>query len=379
LNRVVTGDTLCASRRRQPVRKGRSHRLLVTGVVLFVAFLIGAGGAAPRYNRIVFGALPLAGALVCFGIAAFLHGSITRRRAWAGTAIGCWMLAAVAVVIWMQPSLAGARTPEPPIERAHVLLTLPTDRARTALFAELQPVEVSGCTLERFGEPHDGGYLMCSNLLASVRAGYSYGIHGYDQWGCDVARNRKVRVHQYDCFDLTRPACPNGDTVFHAECVGPTRRTDAEGRVFDQLLNQFTANGDAENRLVVKMDVEGAEWESLLQLPADVLGRIDQLAVEFHMVGLDEQLAVVRRLKDVFHVAHLHYNNYACAERLDPFPAWAYEVLFVNKRIARAVGPRAAGPHPLDAVNNPRVPDCQAPTSRWAAAIPGALRPGFLR
>ena len=39
--------------------------LLTCGVVFFAAFIVAAGGAAPRYNRIVFGALPLVLALVC--------------------------------------------------------------------------------------------------------------------------------------------------------------------------------------------------------------------------------------------------------------------------------------------------------------------------
>jgi hypothetical protein len=355
----------------------RPDRLLVLGVVLFLAFLIGAGGAAPRYNRIVYGAPQLAGALLCVGLAAYVRGSMTRRRAWMRVGVSCWILALVAVAIWLQPGLAGAARPEPRVERAHVLLTLPRDRARAELFAELQPVELSNCKLERFGEPHDGGYLLCGNLLTSARVGYSYGIHGYDQWGCDVARRLDVRVHQYDCFDLTRPSCPGGDTVFHEECVGPVRRRDGQGRTFDALHNQFSANGDGANRAVVKMDVEGAEWDSLLQTPSSVLERIEQFAVEFHMADLDQQLAVVRRVKGLFHVAHVHYNNYGCAERIDPLPATAYEVLFVNKRLAEAVGPKAAGPHPLDAPNNPRVPDCQAPTSRWSAAIPGALRFGI--
>ena len=71
---------------------------------------------------------------------------------------------------------------------------------RTALFAELTPVEVSNCRLERFGEPNEGGYLMCGNLLSSIKVGYSYGIAGYDQWGCDVARKLNLRVHQVRLF-----------------------------------------------------------------------------------------------------------------------------------------------------------------------------------
>ena len=75
-----------------------------------------------------------------------------------------------------------------------------------------------------------------------------------------------VTLHQYDCFDTTRPACPGGDTIFHAECVGGTTRTE-EGRFFDTIENQFARNGDDGKRIVLKIDVEGAEWESFLLAP----------------------------------------------------------------------------------------------------------------
>lgn len=70
---------------------------------------------------------------------------------------------------------------------------------------------------------------------------------------------------------------------------------------------------------------------------------------------------VVTRLKQRFHVAHLHFNNFSCVEKSEPFPAAAYEVLFVNKRLAAVDGSkRWGGPQPADAPNNPTVPDCQA-------------------
>jgi hypothetical protein len=229
---------------------------------------------------------------------------------------------------------------------------------RRQLFDELRPVALTTCRLERFGEPNDGGYLVCGNLLGDVKAGYSYGIAGYDQWGCDVATNLRVPVHEYDCFNTTVPQCPGGTTIFHAECVANAGKVE-DGRPFDSIASQLARNGDGAHRLVVKIDVEGAEWASLHATPDDVLSRIDQLSVEFHGVRDESYLAVVRRLKRFFHVAHIHFNNFSCETGLDPFPSWAYEVLFVNRRLDRIDPSRAAGGlHPLDAPNNPALPDC---------------------
>lgn len=235
-------------------------------------------------------------------------------------------------------------------------------QVRRSLLEILQPGALTNCRLERFGEAHDGGYLMCGNLLGAAQSGYSYGIAGYDKWGCDISTRLNVAVHQYDCFDTTQPACPGGDTVFHAECVADRTRT-TEGRLFDTIENQMVRNGDAGKRIVMKIDVEGAEWDTFIHLPDHVLSRIDQMAVEFHRTADEDEkyLLVIERLKRFFHVAHLHFNNYSCVENLDPLPAWAYEVLFVNKRIG-VVDPsrRRAALHRFDAPNDPSSADCQA-------------------
>lgn len=260
------------------------------------------------------------------------------------------------IAAWLAERRRAAREQKP----QYVLRTR-EEQARHFLFAEVQPVKLANCELERFGEKNDGGYLLCGNLLTSVKSAYSYGIAGYDGWGCAVSTRLKVPTHQYDCFDSTRPACPGGDTQFHSECIGPDATTDKDGRPFDTLEHQIATNGDAGKQLVIKIDVEGAEWNSLMQTPDAVLERIDQIAIELHDFDRDVNrfIAVVTRLKEFFHVAHLHFNNYSCIRGLEPFPAQAYEVLFVSKRLAKVDGPGATRPNPLDAPNNPALPDCQ--------------------
>jgi hypothetical protein len=171
-----------------------------------------------------------------------------------------------------------------------------------------------------------------------------------------------VPVHQYDCFNLQAPVCKGGKTTFHGECVAGERSTDSAGRLFETPEQQFAKNGDDARHLVMKIDVEGAEWNTFLKTPDSVLERIDQLAVEFHGADKPHYLDVVKKLKRIFYIANLHFNNYSCSSRMPPFPAWAYEVLFVNKTLGLA---DPSGKRPVfsraNAPNNPEIADCQTP------------------
>jgi hypothetical protein len=232
---------------------------------------------------------------------------------------------------------------------------------REAIARELEPVGLNNCTFKRYGSSNDGGYLMCENLIKGIESAYSYGIDREDNWGCDVSKQFSVPVHQYDCFTPHRPACAGGKTIFHDECVGPKAETIG-GQPFDSISNQIQKNGDAGKRILLKIDVEGAEWDSLMATPDALLERIDQIPMELH--GTDEQrfLDTIRKLKRTFDVVNLHYNNWACSPDAAPLLAKAYQVLLVNKRVAvldPSVRPPAP-PSPLNAPDNPRAAECGA-------------------
>ena len=98
-----------------------------------------------------------------------------------------------------------------------------TRQLRNALYAALTPVRITNCTLGRYGNANDGGYLMCANLMAAAQSGYSYGIGGEDAWGCDVTAQTAIPIHQYDCFNTQAPACPDDQPRDHPTTQSPRR------------------------------------------------------------------------------------------------------------------------------------------------------------
>jgi hypothetical protein len=236
-------------------------------------------------------------------------------------------------------------------------------KLREAILAELQPVALKNCTFKRFGSANDGGYLMCENLIEPLDAAYSYGVGRNDDWGCEVSRRYHVPVHQYDCFDPARPTCNGGTFVFNNECVGD-RSGYRESRFFDTLENQIRKNGDIDRRLIIKMDIEGAEWDSLLAVPDELLASIPQIAMEMHGFDNPKIVEVLRKLKRNFYLVNLHFNNWSCTPNAAPLPAWAYQTHWVNRRIG-VPDPAAPFPAPMSALNAPDSstwPDCQLRT-----------------
>src|ERR1700751_537921 len=144
-----------------------------------------------------------------------------------------------------------------------VVRRVPARRLRASILSELQPVALKNCTFKRFGSANDGGYLMCENLIEPIDAAYSYGVGSNDDWGCELSRRYHVPVHEYDCFDPARPLCDGGALVFHNECVGD-RTGSRDSRFFDTLENQIRKNGQTSQRVIIKMDIEGSEWDALL-------------------------------------------------------------------------------------------------------------------
>jgi hypothetical protein len=228
-----------------------------------------------------------------------------------------------------------------------------TRENRQVLWNEIRPVALKNCTLCRIGSANDGGYLMCENLITGIESAYSYGIATEDNWGCQVSLKVSVGIHQYDCFTPNRPICSDlrqgelirflerqigdgriihviqrwlmvGRIAFHNECIGSKAET-IDSHPFDTLANQIAKNGDTGKRLLVKMDVEGAEWESLMATPDEVLEKIDQLPMELHGVDDPRFAEVIRKLKQAFYLVSVHFNNHACSDDLDPFPSSAFQ------------------------------------------------------
>merc|ERR1719174_2147334 len=141
---------------------------------------------------------------------------------------------------------------------------------------------------ERIGESHDGGYVTCTDGLDKGLVGaLSYGINGFDGWGMAVADRYKIPLNEYDCTNNKEPAvCKGCEVHFHNECI-----LDADGDAQDKfktLSEQLEDSGNmnvADRSLLLKIDVEAAEWKIFAEEPVENMRKFREIVVEYHWIN----------------------------------------------------------------------------------------------
>ena len=244
----------------------------------------------------------------------------------------------------------------------------------TNIINDCWPRECPG--LVRVGRDGDGGYVLPAAAFDEVDAVLSFGVS--DDWSFEescLLRRPGRPVHAYD------PTV--GLWTFFRRSL--KRRFGSERRpgVFFSYLRFFSGNRRhfsewvggrpgqtgvlraAERlgpsaRLLVKMDIEGAEYGVLGELAA-LAPRLACLVIEFHDVPAhaDEIAELVRRLAPTHPVVHLHGNNFAPLGP-DGVTPTVIELTFARAGLLPADQPLFAGSLPragLDQPNNREWPD----------------------
>jgi len=227
----------------------------------------------------------------------------------------------------------------------------------------LRPCRVDGLGFVRIGAGNDGGYVMLDAFEASgVAAAYSCGVGGDVSWDLDIA-SRGIDVWLYD---HTVRRLPAEHPRFHFARTGLAGHAAQQGcRTLGQLI---AANGhEGREDLILKMDIEGAEWDVLDETATATLEQFRQIVVEFHDLArvLDPVLrkpliAVLEKLSRTHQVVHVHGNG--CE-----VPIWiadlvlpqVMEVTYVRRRdFAGRFAPHTGTfPTELDRPNRPGLPD----------------------
>jgi hypothetical protein len=224
------------------------------------------------------------------------------------------------------------------------------------LVRSLHPLECDR-DLIRIGPTGDGGYLLPDDL-DDIRYAFSPGVSDESGFEADLA-SRGVQVFLAD-QSVDGPAEENANFVFDKKFVGSF--TDDNFMTLDDWKSRHI--GDYSGDLLLQMDIEGFEYETLLATSAALMQQFRIIVLEVHFLEqllcrpwFDLVSRVFRKLLSTHSVVHSHPNNCCGSVRSRgiELPRIMEMSFYRNDRISsRRYATRF--PHPLDAENTLKAP-----------------------
>lgn len=162
--------------------------------------------------------------------------------------------------------------------------------------------------LVRIGGNTDGGYVMLDEFKSNYVA-YSFGIGRDVSWDMKVA-DYGLKVH---CYDHTIDRLPLDDErlQFHQIGIGACDYPKKRIMSINSILKQ---NGDEKrDNMILKIDVEGAEWDFIDSIDSCILEKFRQITMELHglceVLDSEKKIRVLKKIRKTHYPVWIHANN----------------------------------------------------------------------
>ncbi len=234
-------------------------------------------------------------------------------------------------------------------------------RNRTSLLRWFRPV-ISPVDLIRLGGNGDGAYLVPDDLEGITHC-LSPGVANITTFETELAERFNIPSDLIDgSIDGSQLKLNAKMHRFRPLYLG---KATADGTI---SLDDWCKEFDGEDDLLLQMDIEGAEYESLMAASEKTLGRFRVIVVELHQLdGRDGDFfsthmwPALTKLMRTHSVVHASPNN-CCGESIDKvtgmnIPRVLELTLLRNDRFTGPRHLRSREPHPLEpSVNAPSKP-----------------------
>jgi len=216
-----------------------------------------------------------------------------------------------------------------------------------------------GFKKKRFGLNADGGYVMVDKI-DDIDAAYSLGIFDEVSWDLEMA-NRGIPVIQYD-DSVDAPPVEHKHFTFYKKRIADSRNSDLGLESIEGIVESHKHYG---KKLILKMDIEGSEWDVLDDIKEDTLKLFDQILLECHHFRRipeyqfrERALRVFKKLNRFHTPIHVHANNCTRVFKLvDFYFVDALELTYVKSENYSFTECDEIFPGPFDSPNNPKLPD----------------------
>lgn len=175
----------------------------------------------------------------------------------------------------------------------------------------------------RVGNNYDGGYVIPNNITFCKL--YSFGISNDMSFDEDFVNRFNVPAF---LFDPTISKLPNDkcDEKITFSKIGLYSSNSSKmiGNIMCEVkdLNTLLEN-ENDNNIILKIDVEGDEFSSLLATSENTLKKCCCIVVEFHWLTNDNNLKLhiecLQKINKLFYPIHIHINNHSPVILKDDF------------------------------------------------------------
>lgn len=164
----------------------------------------------------------------------------------------------------------------------------------------------------RMGRQHDGGYVMIDDFKI-IKGIYSFGISDDISWEKDIMNytKKKIPLHLYD---PTIARLPEYDEhlEFHKEGIAGMNDPLTHMKTMETILKD--CGGINQDHLLLKMDVEGAEWDFIATVPDNIMRKFQQISFELHGCinpgNKQKVLNALEKLNRTHQAVWIHGNNW---------------------------------------------------------------------
>lgn len=229
-------------------------------------------------------------------------------------------------------------------------------------FRLIRPVKTN-YDLVRFGSDLDGGYLIPEDL-EGVDGCFSPGVSTTSDFELEMA-NRGIKCFMAD-YSVDAPSLGHELFSFEKKFLG-----SYNDEIFMTLENWVSRNLPNGNEMILQMDIEGYEYEVIMNTTSQMLKRFRIIVIEFH--DLEQMLnklgfvliyQTFRKLLLDFEIVHIHPNNIMKAKRAIykeyEIPS-VIEVTFLRRDRITTMTTIKKFPHELDQLNSTAFDDYVLP------------------
>ena len=209
--------------------------------------------------------------------------------------------------------------------------------------------------LVRVGSRHDGGYVILDSF-SEVGVCISLGIGANMDFESELL-SRNIPILAVDGTIQKLPCTPRKSIRWLDKNVGgkDSGSQISLNSVFEQSFKYFGWDGDC----ILKIDIEGSEYEVLKTFDAGHQIRASQIVLELHNLifklyhSPTEVLELMDQLLKTHDLVHIHGNNYEYSITIQGLTLPnVLELTFVRKEFSKSLEKEIILPNPLDAPNN---------------------------